>query len=153
MGLEDRDWYRERPSGAWSDWRGHAEEPRLEPTARPSLLGRLIVGALVIVASSLIAIAVLTRVAMPEVDHTPIPTPRLDAMRFELRWNPALTRRATLPTRWTLHDRRFGELGTLVVVVSPGEYALEVITDVLTARGFQVVLPWNPPRPVSGESA
>jgi hypothetical protein len=143
VGLENRDWYREEPSAAWNDWRGPKASPPAPtpgPASRvPTSFG---VGALLVLAAILVGCGLLARAGIPEVGSTPTTAPWADALRFELPWSRELVTRTTAPTRWTLRDPRFPD-GALVVDVPAGRYPFEVITHVLTARGFEVALPWR----------
>jgi hypothetical protein len=131
VGLEDRDWYRERPSDAWN----HGRSARGRPSS-----GRLGVrsGAWLAILVSAGAIAVtwkldVLHIRMPSSDPTTATTQSTSVV--QLREVPALRVPAAAPATWTLDTPR---LGRIEIPVSAGEIPLDAITRVLNARGLSV---------------
>ena len=141
MGVEDRDWYREKPShageGVWTQHRsGRQNWGRL--SLHPGA-GLAIVAS--VVASAVIWQFDLLQIRVPDpatsVAVAPAPSPR-SSNEIRLTPTPRLGMRVARDTRWTVSDPRFG---TLSVVVPAGKSPLSVIARELDARGYQVTLP------------
>jgi hypothetical protein len=146
VGLEGRDWYRERPSKAWlSRWHGSSGgasgggDVRVHPGAwlaivvsAAAIAGTWYYNPLSIRLPGREQAAPPTaRSALPNV----APAPAADNV-VRLRPSPKLNVPARSVQRWTLRDPRFG---SLVVVVPVGKTPREAMIVALAERGYQVV--------------
>jgi hypothetical protein len=138
--LEDRDWYRERPSDAWNErWRG----PSAPPPSTSSGAGRIPSGTwLAIVVSVCVSVIgwrfdVLDRV-VPSGATPAAATPQAPQADRVVRVGarPGLDVPVTVPTRWSISDRRFGRIAVLVPV---GHTPRQALVVALADAGYQVV--------------
>ena len=151
VGLEDRDWYRERPSDAWnSQW-----DERTRETSSGFMSARVRPGAWLAIAVSAAATAVIWKFDLLEFPlstrDSPVlsapqqpgaaltPTPR-PSNEVDLSGNPALRVRATTPGSGRSPIRGSNDRGTRSGRGTP----LTVIARELTRRGYQAVLPAAP---------
>lgn len=156
MGLEDRDWYREKPSEAWRDyWSGTSRRSHPAggweadpPCSDTSILrAHIRPGAALAMIVSAVAIGLTWQLDFLHL-RAPDPAARVvlparapsaqTSTEILLRPTPALVHRADVETTWTVTDPRFGSIS---VVVRPGETALGVLARELSARGYRVTLP------------
>jgi hypothetical protein len=146
VGLEDRDWYREEPSRAWSDFRrGRTRGRRRLPSpsyadpfddASCEFGGRVRSGAwLAILVSGAIAL-MGWRVGLPDVLRLPSPSPASTPAReavVRLGGSGELDVPATAPAEWSMTDPRFG---TVRVRVAIGQTPRQAFVIALAARGY-----------------
>jgi hypothetical protein len=153
MGLEDRDWYREKPSGAWKDrWRGSSREasaPSRRSTSggislRAGVWSAVAVSAVATAAgwhfdwlklrvpasSKELSIAQSTAVVPP----TPVLPTAPNVVRLTPR--PGLDTPVTAIAKWSVTGPRFG---TVSVVVPIGKTPREALVVAFAERGFQLV--------------
>ena len=142
VGLEDRDWFRENPSGAWKS--------RWEPNQRESIplrrFGKLLLMS-VLVVGGLMAYAIYEyglgdggddrfRSVLPLGLATPPPLPS-ESHVVHLAQSPELERPATRVTRWSVTDPRFGKV---TVEVPVGKIPRDAVASALAKRGYRLAL-------------
>jgi hypothetical protein len=155
VSLEDRDWYRERPSDAWNEqWRrkppppsppsGPPTPPQRYPPPRrvPSDLaraGKLLLVAIVVTAGVMAYAIHQDRLPAPSGSTAPLVlTPPVEGPTDVNLGDPKLWVRVKAPTKVGLSDPRFG---TIEVVVGPGEVPATVLARALSARGYTAIVP------------
>jgi hypothetical protein len=154
VGLEDRDWYREQPSGAWKHRWDRSPDSRRSSGGGGSSFVRP--GAWLAILVSAGAVAVTWKLDALNVPWLPGRQPQATSPHpvqartiiqrpsneIRLSADPALRTRARTPATWSITDPRFG---TIKVPVGVGEVPLTAITHELTRRGYQVTLPASLP--------
>ena len=160
MALEDRDWYREKPSEAWRKlFPGREQQASHEPerslerrrTRRRARAGTWI-GTLVVGAMLGLGFAAWEDNRFPSQgtgEREPTPTivvpsrptaqgsrPSNAAKIVRLRSRPGLDTSAKHVARWWITDPRFGRVSVYVPV---GTTPREALTRALAAKGYQVL--------------
>jgi hypothetical protein len=161
MALEDRDWYREKPSEAWRKLFPARDQPepqqperssKRRPTRRRTSAGNW--GATLVVAAMVgVGFAAWQDNRFPWQDAAqaePTPTPKIlpakpkpqtgraanSAKIVRLRSRPGLDTPAKVVARWWITDSRFGRVSVYVPV---GTTPREALTRALAAKGYQVL--------------
>jgi hypothetical protein len=156
VSLEDRDWYREQPSEAWTRMVRESGggpftspapragyQPRLagpSPTTRVPIRVLSAVAAIVVLAVAAFGfrgtihnILSGTRSPAPLIVIPHVPT---DPRVVRLRLQPGLDTPATAVTTWSISDPRFGRISVAVPV---GETPRQALSIELAERGYQLV--------------
>ena len=149
VGLEDRDWYRERPSGAWKGrWDRSPESrsaagPKGSSFVRPGAWLAILVSAVAVVVTwKLEALDLPWLTSRPPQAMTANDRPQTILQKpstdVRLADDPALRTPAKTPGTWSITDPRFG---TIKVPIAVGQVPLTAITHELTRRGYRVTVP------------
>ena len=135
VALEDRDWFREDPTPAWK--RRWDPAPVVTATRTPTgKVAAVLVTAAAVGASwywHLFAVPFSSKPQTPPGASGGQPTP---ANLIRLPSKPGVDVPATVVSRWTVTDRRFG---AITVIVPVGETPRQAATVALAERGYQVV--------------
>jgi hypothetical protein len=141
MGLESRDWYREKPVGQWPEVATRPKRSGIR-VGRALLVAVLATAALMtfmIIRGQTRSDASQVRPTLRIVPSLPVGRPALsspDPKIVHLAPRPELDIRATRVTRWSVTDPRFGKV---IVYVPVGKTPREALTVALAGRGYQVV--------------